>query len=196
MLAHPYSSTVLGAFVARASVRRLLLTNIPHAQLLVSGRCDQQITGRIPGKRLHDVAMGQFQSRLPSGDVPQLDGKVTRGGGENVLGGRVEKDLPDFPARPSDPDLGVKIPPCSVEDSCSVCMSLPRMPRQLAHWCNVCRLFSIGEESEVLRHLPYKDFAVVGSGGDNMVVEGVPGRSKNTTSAQDIRHVPSLAVER
>lgn len=48
VLAHPHSSAVLGAFVARAHVRRLLLTNIPHAQLLVSGCRDQEITSRIP----------------------------------------------------------------------------------------------------------------------------------------------------
>lgn len=61
-------------------------------------------------------------------------------------------------------------------------MSLPRMPRQLAHGCNVCWLFSVGEKREVLGHLPYEDLAVVGSGGDNMVVEGVPGRSRDSTS--------------
>lgn len=57
------------------------------------------------------------------------------------------------------------------------------MPRQLAHGSNICRLFSIGEESEVLWHLPYEDLAVVGTGGDNVVVEGVPARSGNRTSA-------------
>lgn len=41
MLAHPNSTAVLRSFMARANVRGLLLTNIPHAQLLVSGRCDQ-----------------------------------------------------------------------------------------------------------------------------------------------------------
>lgn len=50
------------------------------------------------------------------------------------------------------------------------------MSSQLAHGCNVCWLFGVGEESKVLGHLPNKDLAVVGTGGDNVVVEGVPGR--------------------
>lgn len=85
--------------------------------------------------------------------------------------------------------------PRPVDVSCSVyvCVSLPRVPRQLAHGCDVCRLFSVGEESEILWHLPYENLAVVGTGGDNVVVEGVPSRSESTTSAQDIGHVPSLA---
>lgn len=55
-------------------------------------------------------------------------------------------------------------------------ISLPRVPRQLGHGCNVGRLFGVGEESKVFWHLPYEDLAVVGSGGDDVVVEGVPSR--------------------
>ena len=41
--------------------------------------------------------MLEGQGRLTGANIPQLDGEVTRGGGEDVLSGRVEEDLPDFP---------------------------------------------------------------------------------------------------
>lgn len=51
---------------------------------------------------------------------------------------------------------------------------VPGVPGQFAHWRHVCGLLSVGEESEVLGDLPYKDLAIVGAGSDDTVVEGVP----------------------
>ena len=41
--------------------------------------------------------MRECQRRLAGLDVPELDGEVARGGGEDVFGGRVEENLSYFP---------------------------------------------------------------------------------------------------
>lgn len=46
--------------------------------------------------------MLQLQWRLSGADVPELDGEVARGGGEDVLSRRIEEDLTDLPMRLSD----------------------------------------------------------------------------------------------
>lgn len=78
-------------------MRRLLLTYVPHAQLLVPRGRDQQVASGIPRQGLDDIIVPQGQGRLASGDIPELDGEIAGRGGENVLGGRVEDDLADLP---------------------------------------------------------------------------------------------------
>lgn len=59
-------------------------------------------------------------------NIPKLDGEVSRGRGENVLGGRVEKNLSDF----------------------------SRMARQFGNRGHVGGFFGIGEQAESLGNLP------------------------------------------
>lgn len=172
MLTHPNGARALCALVAGSYVRGLLLTNIPYAQLLVSGGGHQEVAAGVPGKRLHDVVVLQLQWCLSGANVPELDGKVARSGGEDVLGRGVEKDLTDLSMRLSD----------YFAQTCAVLPHLggflrffvPRVSCQLAHGRNICWLLSIGEEGKILGDLPYKDLAIVGTGGDDAVVEGVP----------------------
>ena len=48
LLAHPHGTAVLGALVAGPDMRRLLLADIPHAQLLVSRGRDHEVSGGVP----------------------------------------------------------------------------------------------------------------------------------------------------
>lgn len=48
------------------------------------------------------------------------------------------------------------------------------MARQLRHGRHILDLLGVGMNREPLGHLPYEDFAVVGPGRDDAVVEGVP----------------------
>lgn len=102
MLTHPNGARALCALVTRSNVRGLLLTNIPYAQLLVSGGGHQEVTASVPGKGLHDIVVLQLQWCLSGANIPELDGKVARGGGENVLGRGVKKDLADLSTQLSD----------------------------------------------------------------------------------------------
>lgn len=97
--------------MAGSYVRGLLLTNIPYAQLLVSGGGHQEVAASIPGKGLHNVVVLQLQWCLSGTNVPELDGKVARGGGENILSRGVEKDLADLSTRLSD----------FIAQTCAVC---------------------------------------------------------------------------
>ena len=82
MLAHPHGPAVLGASVAR---------------VLADGLGEER-AARVPAEALHDVAVAEDLVRLAGLDVPELDGEVARGGGEDVLGGGVEVDLSDLSA--------------------------------------------------------------------------------------------------
>jgi len=99
VLTHPHGSTVLGALVTGVLVDGRLLAHIPHAQLLVSGCSDQHITACAPRQTLNDIGVLEGQVGLASANIPQLDGEVAGGGGENVFGGGVEEDMSDLPAR-------------------------------------------------------------------------------------------------
>lgn len=46
--------------------------------------------------------MLELKWRLSGANVPQLDGEIARGGGEDILSRRVEKDLADLSMRLSD----------------------------------------------------------------------------------------------
>lgn len=74
------------------------------------------------------------------------------------------------------------------------------MPGQLAHWGHVCGLFGVGEESEVLRDLPYKDLAIIGARRNNTVVERMPvGVQHNSCMTAEERYYVgdlSLLVQR
>lgn len=96
---HPNSAAVLGAWVTGDFLRRLLLAYIPHAQLLVSARGHEQRTVGVPRQRLYNVVVLEGEVCDTGLDIPQLDGVVARGGGEDVLGSRVEEDMADFPTR-------------------------------------------------------------------------------------------------
>lgn len=98
MLAHPHGPAILGASVARVLADGLLLAHVPHPQLLVARRGGEERAARVPAEALHDVAVAEDLVRLAGLDVPELDGEVARGGGEDVLGGGVEVDLSDLSA--------------------------------------------------------------------------------------------------
>lgn len=76
---------------------RPFLTHIPHAQLLVSAGGDEERSVGAPGKRLDNVVVPERELGRASLDIPELDGKVTRRTGEDVLGRGVEEDVADFP---------------------------------------------------------------------------------------------------
>lgn len=57
LLSHPNDTAVLGAFMARSLVNRLLLSNIPHAQFLVSRGGDEHGACGVPGQALNDVGV-------------------------------------------------------------------------------------------------------------------------------------------
>jgi hypothetical protein len=96
VLAQPDCSAVLGARVARRLMHRLLLADIPHSDLLISRRRHEKVTARIPGQALHDVGVLEGQVVLAGTNIPKLDCEVARGRSEDVFGGGVEQDLPDF----------------------------------------------------------------------------------------------------
>lgn len=99
MLSHPNRSAVLGAAVARSFLHRLLLAHIPHADLLVARRRHEHITAGVPRQALHDVAVLEDERRLAGTNIPDFDVEVAGRGGEDVFGGWVEEDLPDFPVQ-------------------------------------------------------------------------------------------------
>ena len=96
MLAHPDGPAVLGARVAGMFADGPLLAHVPHADLLVARRRRQQRTRGVPGQALHDVVVAQGVVGLAGRDVPELDGEVSRRGGDDVFGGGVKEDLSDF----------------------------------------------------------------------------------------------------
>lgn len=96
-LTHPNSTAVLCARVAGNLLGRLLLANIPYAQLLVSAGCNELGTVGAPGQRLHNVVVLKGELSLAGFDVPEFDGVVTRRTGEDAFGGGVEEDVTDFP---------------------------------------------------------------------------------------------------
>lgn len=126
MFAEPDRSAVLGPFVSRTLMSGPLLTNIPHAKLLVPGRCGQHGSIGIPRQALHDVGMFEGVDGRPRRNIPEPDGKIAGGGGEDVLGGGVEQDLSDFSG----------------------------MPCQLAKGGNVGGLLGIGEQTKPQGDLP------------------------------------------
>lgn len=79
--------------MAGPHVRRLLLTNIPYAQLLVARGRHQQVAAGVPGEGLDDVVVLQLQGGLSSANIPQLDGEVARGRGKNIFSRGVEENL-------------------------------------------------------------------------------------------------------
>ena len=96
-LAHPYCTAVLRARVTGNLLSRLLLTNIPNAQLLVSACCNQLRAIGAPGQRLHNVVVLEGQLGLASFDVPELHRVVAGGTGKDALGRGVEQNVSDFP---------------------------------------------------------------------------------------------------
>lgn len=102
VLTHPNGARALCALVTRSYVGGLLLTNVPYAQLLVAGGGHQEVSTGVPRKGLHDVVVLQLEWCLSRANVPELDGIVARGGGEDVFSRGIEKDLADLSMRLSD----------------------------------------------------------------------------------------------
>lgn len=80
------------------------------------------------------------------GDVPELDGVVARGTREDVLGSGIEQDMAD----------------------------LSGVTGQLVQGSHVDRLFGVLVKGKVLGDTPEEDLAIVGSRGDEGVVERTP----------------------
>jgi hypothetical protein len=100
VLAHPHGPTILGARVAGVVVNGLFLSDVPHPNLLVAGGAHEHRALGVPREALHDIADAQLVGGLARRNVPELDGEVARGGGEDVFGGGVEEDLAYFPVSP------------------------------------------------------------------------------------------------
>lgn len=95
-LAHPYRTAVLGTRMAGHLLGGPFLTHVPHAQLLVSARGDEQRSVGAPRQRLDNVVGLEGEAGRGSLDVPDLERVVARGAGKDVLGGGVEEDVADF----------------------------------------------------------------------------------------------------
>lgn len=98
MLAQPCHTAVLGAGMTRGFMHRLLLPDIPYPQLLVSRGGGEKRAVGTPRQTLHDVRVLERDLRLPTRDIPELDGEIPRGRGQDVLGCGIEQDLANFPA--------------------------------------------------------------------------------------------------
>lgn len=164
MLSQPDSATVLGTAVARALVDGLLLSDIPHTNLLISRSGGEHASTGVPCQTLDDIVVLERKRRLAGVYIPELDGEVARGGGENVFGRGVEKNLSNLS--------------CRVLVSWGITARLtcnrPGVTSELAHGRDINNLLGVGEQREILGNLPDKDLAIVGGRGDNVVVERVP----------------------
>jgi hypothetical protein len=146
MFPHPHGAGILRPAVPGHLMRRALLPHVPDPKLLVSACSHEEIAIRAPGEGLHDVAVLERQARFGGLDVPDLDGVVARRRGEDVGCGGGEEDLSYFAA----------------------------VAREFGYGCYVGGLVGVGVQGEVGGDAPDEDFAVVGAGGDDVVVEGVP----------------------
>jgi hypothetical protein len=99
VLSQPDSARVLGTAVTGSLVNGLLLSNIPHSNLLISRGGGEHATASVPCQTLDDIVVLESKGRLASADVPELDGEVTRGGGEDVFGRGVEENLSNLSNR-------------------------------------------------------------------------------------------------
>jgi hypothetical protein len=97
VLAEPYGTATLGSVMTLDFNCRLLLSHIPHAQLLVSAGGHKLRSIGAPRKRLYDILVLEGQFRLTCFNIPQLHRVVSRRGGEYVFGGGIEQDVSDFP---------------------------------------------------------------------------------------------------
>ena len=112
-------------------------------------------------------------------DVPQLDGVVAGGTGQDVLGGGVDEDVTDLPGGMS---AGLR-----QAEACN----LPHVPAELGNGSHIGGLLGICVEGEVLGHLPDEylnavspacvhcwyggaNLAIVRGRRDERVVEGTP----------------------
>lgn len=96
MFTEPDRSTVLGALVSRVLMSSSLLTNVPNPKLLITTCCSQHGSIGIPSQALYDIGVFDGVDAGSRVDVPKSGGKISRGGGENILDGGVEKNLSYF----------------------------------------------------------------------------------------------------
>lgn len=169
MLAHPDSSAVLGARVARGLVDRLLGAHIPHADLLVARCRDQHGAAGVPRQTLDDVVVLQGVGRRAGGDVPEFDCEVAGCGRENVFRSGVELDLTDLSICYTSASWST-----SEGGEGKAAGDEPRVASELADGRDIGGLLGIGVEGEVLRNLPEEDLSILRSRSNHAVVEGVP----------------------
>jgi hypothetical protein len=163
MLSHPHNTAVFRTLMAWVLVHRLLLTHVPHTELLVSRGSSQESAIGTPGKALYNIGMLEGEIRLAGADIPELDREVAGCGCEDILGGGVEENLSNLPGRQLDTGHGP-----------SVRKNVPRVAGQSADGRNVGDLLGICVKGEALRHLPDEDFAIVRCRGNYAIVERVP----------------------
>lgn len=101
VLAEPHSAAVFGTLVAGVLVDRLLLPDIPDAELLVSRGSHQHGAISAPRQALHNLGVLQSVTSLPGTDIPQLNSLIAGRRGQDVLGGRVEENMSNFPGNQS-----------------------------------------------------------------------------------------------
>jgi hypothetical protein len=85
--------------VTGSLVNGLLLSNIPHSNLLISRGGGEHTAAGVPCQTLDDIVVLESKGRLAGADVPELDGEVTRGGGEDIFGRGVEENLSNLSGR-------------------------------------------------------------------------------------------------
>ena len=85
--------------MARHLLGGSFLAYIPHAQLLVSAGGNEQRSVGAPRQRLNNVVVLEAELRRACLDIPDLYRVVAGCASKYVLGGGVEEDMADFPAR-------------------------------------------------------------------------------------------------
>ena len=150
-LTQPHNTTVLRTRMPLGLVRRAFLTGIPYPKLLVSRGGGEKGTVGAPGLRLYHVAQLQGELGSSSLNIPDLDGKVTRGRGQNVFRRGVEKRVSDFPVTMRDE----RERPIAAGDKAD---SL-RVTTQLTHRGNILDIIraNIRTDREILWDSPEKD---------------------------------------
>jgi len=97
LVGHPAAAETLDTLVALDLTDDLLLAGIEDAELLVTACRGDEGTVLVPGAALDDVSVATDREELVALlDIPQLDGVVAGGGGEDVGGAGVEVDSADL----------------------------------------------------------------------------------------------------
>lgn len=97
LVAEPQDARALHAGVRIALLHDLARAHVDDAHLLVLARGREQVALPVEGDGVDEVRVHRYALLLRSlGNVVELDEQVRAGGQQDVLGGRVEEDVPAF----------------------------------------------------------------------------------------------------
>jgi len=97
LVGHPAAAETLDTLVALDLADALLLAGIEDTELLITAGRGDEGTVLVPAAALDDIGVATDGEELVTLlDIPQLDGVIAGGGGENVVGAGVEVDSADL----------------------------------------------------------------------------------------------------